>query len=159
MGELIVSAAQLAARSAALPCELPDGPRIVLGVDSSPGAARAVVVCARLARNLGATVIAVHATLSSTDAPTPDLLQRWCRPLRDLGVAFYGVAADDDAMPLLCEIADIVDAEFIVVGGTGRGELREFLFGGVGFELAHHGNRPVLIVPASNRRQVRPPAP
>lgn len=122
--------------------------RIVVGVDGSAGSARAVALAARLAVDLDAEVIAVHATRSSpADRPTSQHLQVWCASLAEAGVSTQTVVEDDDAVRLLYRIAEIEDAYLIVVGSTERSELGEFLGGGVAIELAHHGNRPLVIAP------------
>ncbi|MDQ6615737.1 MAG: universal stress protein [Actinomycetota bacterium] len=123
---------------------------IVVGVDGSEGASRAVALAVRLAVDLVAEVIVVHGTLSSPEGrPTEEQLARWCRPLSEAGVATRTVVEADDAVRLLHRVGEIEDAYAIVVGSSGRSELREFVIGGVAIELAHHGNRPLMIAPTA----------
>jgi len=120
----------------------------VVGLDSSEGSVRASRMAARLAVDLGAQVVAVHATLSSSGGrPGREQLSCWCRPLTEAGVLERTVVQDDTAVRLLHRVAEIENAYLIVVGSSERSELGEFLTGSVVADLAHHGNRPLVIVP------------
>ncbi len=124
---------------------------IVVGVDGSEGASQAVLLAVRLAVDLDAEVIVVHGTLSSPGGwPTEELFARWCKPLTDAGVSTRTVIEADDAVRLLHRVGEIEDAYMIVVGASGRSELREFVGGGVAIELAHHGDRPLMIAPTAD---------
>jgi nucleotide-binding universal stress UspA family protein len=49
----------------------------------------------------------------------------------------------------LLAVADEVDAEVIVAGSRGFGEMKALLLGSTSQALAHHSRRPLLIVPAA----------
>jgi len=120
--------------------------RIVVGVDGSDGAMRAVMWSARLARATGAEVVAAHAIESpvfldgfplvtgtfpteSWDVAwkewrehTRDLLeQRWCRPLAAARVRYRAelIAGGPKA---LIEFAGSEEADVIVVGDAAEGD-------------------------------------
>ena len=126
--------------------------RIVVGVDASRGSSSAVRLAARLAADLDAQVIVVHANRSSPEGPPSNTdLRRWESPLVEAGVvAVRTVVENDDAVRLLFRIAEEEDAYLIVVGPTRRGELREFVLGSVAMELVHHGRRPIVIAPTEH---------
>ena len=130
---------------------------IVVGVDGSEGSSRATAVAERLAVDLNAEVVVAHGGRSSAgDPPTREQLARWCQPFTDAGVRMRIVVEDDDAARRLQRLASMYDAYLIVVGSTGRSELREFILGSVAVELAHHGNRPLVIVPTADSEIATP---
>jgi nucleotide-binding universal stress UspA family protein len=143
--------------------------RIVLALDESEHAARALEWCAENAGALDAEIVVVHA-LDSTYifgfgsplalAPPPppypqeriehfrDIVARdWCKPLADAGVAFRVVVAEGRPADLVREIAKAEDAELVVCGRRGRGGVAEFILGSVSHELSHRLDVPLVIVP------------
>jgi nucleotide-binding universal stress UspA family protein len=147
--------------------------RIVVGVDGSDHAMRAVVWSARLARATGAEVIAAHAIESpvfldgfplvtgtipaeSWDVAwkewrehTRELLeQRWCRPLAAARVRYRAdlIAGGPKA---LIEFAGSEEADVIVVGRRGRGGFAELVLGSFSHHLVHHSHTPVIVVPSA----------
>jgi nucleotide-binding universal stress UspA family protein len=140
--------------------------RIVVAIDGSESASRAVQWCAEHAGALGAEVVAVHALQvplyagsSFAYLPLPplteeqrdeivDLARRdWCGSLDERGVAFRVVLAEGAPADVVLRVADAEDAELIVTGRRGRGGFSELLLGSVSHALAHHARRPLLIVP------------
>jgi nucleotide-binding universal stress UspA family protein len=133
--------------------------RIVVGVDGSTGARRALAWAVDEAERRGATVEAVHAWEPPLAVATP------------LGVAPVDLHQDDlgtemEAMRAL--VADVApaaeltfgagspagalleagrDADLIVVGSRGRGGFAGLLLGSVSQQVAHHSPVPVVIVP------------
>lgn len=145
--------------------------RIVVGVDGSEGAARAVVWAARLARTTGAEVVAAHAIetplfldgyplVAGTIPHEPwdvawkewrehehELLeQRWCRPLAEAGVNYRAETIAGGPKALI-ELAESEDADAIVAGRRGRGGFAELVLGSFSHHLVHHSRRPVIVVP------------
>jgi nucleotide-binding universal stress UspA family protein len=145
--------------------------RIVVGVDGSGGAARAVAWSARLARATGAEVVAVHAIgtpIFLDGYPfgagwVPDdrwlvawkewrertheiLEQQWCRALAQAGV-HYRAETIEGGPKALIDLADADDADAIVVGRRGRGGFAELVLGSFSHHLVHHSRRPVVVVP------------
>jgi nucleotide-binding universal stress UspA family protein len=145
-------------------------PRIVVGIDGSEHAAAALVTAIRLARALGAEVVAVHAI------PPPALSeyrygmlpieldpawreeihrqfeQEWCRPLEEAGVRYRALERDGWPAAVLREVAEAEDADLVVVGRRGRGRVTELLLGSVSHELSHTCRRPVLLVTGPRER-------
>jgi nucleotide-binding universal stress UspA family protein len=147
--------------------------RIVVGVDGSDGAMRAVTWSARLARAIGAEVVAAYAiespvfledfplvtgpfTTESWDVAwkewlehTRELLeQRWCRPLAAAGVRYRAEMITGGSKALI-EFATSQEADLIVVGRRGRGGFAELVLGSFSHHLVHHSHTPVLVVPSA----------
>jgi nucleotide-binding universal stress UspA family protein len=140
--------------------------RIVIGLDGSDGARRALDVAVRLARPLGSEVIAVgavepptafYATDLASPAPTapppePDMdqaqadLERDCAPLREAGIGYRAVTRLAHPAAALIEVANEEHADLLVVGRRGLGSVTELLLGSVSHELSHKSPVPVLIV-------------
>jgi nucleotide-binding universal stress UspA family protein len=139
---------------------------IVVAVDGSESAARAVRWVAEHARPLGADVVAVHVLEEPVYAVPPmaavslgplppqvrteirDTLERdWCAPLRDAGVAYKAVLVDGPPAAAIIRLAQDESADLVVVGRRGRGGFAELLLGSVSHQLAHHVGRPLVIIP------------
>jgi nucleotide-binding universal stress UspA family protein len=142
------------------------GTKIVVGVDGSDPARRAVEWCAAHAEALGAEVVVVHAIEVPTyigigppyiwlKTPTAeqrearhDLVARdWCKPLANAGVPFRVVITDGDPAPALMETAEHEDAALVVTGRRGHGGFRKLVLGSTSHHLSHHLHRPLVIVP------------
>jgi nucleotide-binding universal stress UspA family protein len=143
--------------------------RIVLGMDESEHAARAMRWCADHAGALDAEVVVVHALdiayvfgfgspLGLAPPPPPysaeriaefrDIIARdWCKPLADAGVTFRVVVTEARPADLVWRTAKAEGAELIVCGRRGRGGVAEFILGSVSHELSHHVDVPLVIVP------------
>jgi len=143
--------------------------RIVVGVDGSDGATRALEVAARLAMGLGAELLVVniahHHGLSNdalaafTRAESGSLAElmeslaaqnatRAQDRARELGVPEVAVEIRiGDAAEALLEIADERDAAMIVVGKRGTGRLAGMLLGSVSQKLVSLASRVVIVVP------------
>lgn len=138
---------------------------IVLGMDGSDGAARAMEWTIPIARALDAEVIALYvfefpvfpvaplaipAVLEDEDlrkATQVALEGEWCRPLQEAKVTYHPRLVDGSPAHMLDTIAVSEGATMIVVGARGRGGFRELLLGSVGHSLTHHARVPVVIVP------------
>jgi nucleotide-binding universal stress UspA family protein len=143
--------------------------RIVVAVDESEHAARAMKWCADHAAALDAEVVVVHALdiayvfgfgspLALAPPPPPyseerieefrDIIARdWCKPRAAAGVGFRVVVADGRPAALVRQIAKAESAELVVCGRRGRGGVAEFILGSVSHELSHHVDVPLVIVP------------
>ncbi|HLG00497.1 MAG TPA: universal stress protein [Acidimicrobiia bacterium] len=145
-------------------------PLIVLGLDGSEGAARALEWCRENATKLGAEVLAVHAyslaafTLPYYDIPSmaeaaEDAREELARLLdtewtaRLEGVPHRTAFVEGPTARCLLELAEKEGAAMIVVGSRGRGGFAELLLGSVSHHLAHHAPCAVLIVPGDRRRE------
>ena len=139
--------------------------RIVVGIDGSAGATRAVQWAISLAKRTGAEIVAVHSGQAIVNevaaygfvAPVavPDwqdevrhlFEDEWCLALRRSGVPFRTVFDEGPAGPRLVEIAEREGAGMIVTGTRGLGALREALLGSVSHYVAQHADVPVVVVP------------
>ncbi len=140
--------------------------KIVVGIDGSDHAKRAVDWCAAHAGAFDAEVVAVH--VIDTPAylggrtpyvwmsfPTPeqreewrDLAEReWCKPLADAGAPFRVVLMDGEPAAALIQAASNEDAALVVTGRRGLGGFKELLLGSTTHHLSHHLDRPLVIVP------------
>ena len=133
---------------------------IVVGSDGSPASAGAVSAAAELAADTGAKVhmvvaCAVPVVAAGMDVvPVPShhevraasamALESHAEQLRRLGVETEIHVCDGSAATVLCDVAEAVDADVIVVGnrrmqGAGR------LLGSVANKVAHHAPCSVFI--------------
>ncbi|MFP4312599.1 MAG: universal stress protein [Nitriliruptoraceae bacterium] len=133
---------------------------IVVGVDGSPDAHRALCVAADLAVRSHARIIAVHAASGDalTDASVapltidrrnlPDLLEGWCEPLHERGLEDHeSVVVEADPRRALLEVAEERDADLVVVGSRGLGPISRLLLGSVSSSVLQHSPTPVTVVP------------
>lgn len=146
--------------------------RIVVGIDGSGGANRAVSWAINLARRTGAEIVAVHVgqlPLKNVPAygfvaplPLPDwqddvraqFEEEWCLPLRRSGVRYRPVFEEGSPGPRLVAIADREGAGLIVTGSRGFGPLREVIVGSVSHYVVQHSDLPVVVVPPDRRVRV-----
>ena len=144
--------------------------RIVVGLDGSAGAGVAARWAAEAVRDSGGEVLAVHATGASpeliretfTDASyglglssgagTDELRhlldERWCRPLRAVGVRYRAIVSASDPAHALLDTARREEADAIVIGHQGDEGVLHQLFRGLSDHLIEHARRPVIVVPS-----------
>ena len=132
---------------------------VVVGVDGSANAQRALGVAAELARRLDVDLVVLHAlglmtVIEGRHVPSEghrDDIERllrteWCRPLQhDRSLRWraeivYGSPAD----VLLNQGTDL-DASLVVVGSRGIGD--ELALGSTSHHVVHHCDRAVGVVP------------
>ena len=140
--------------------------KIVVGVDGSDQAGRAVAWCARHAAALDAEVIVVHAidlpmlvTPMTSLVPVAQFTEvdrdqiremvttEWRAPLEKAGVPFRVVLTESNAAVTIMATADKEDADLVVTGRRGRGGFAELVLGSTTYALTHHLQRPFLIIP------------
>lgn len=140
--------------------------RIVVGVDDSDQALRALRWARDEARLRGVTLEVVHAY------PPPELMlmpaavvlpsgteleEAATRVIDDAvdevggfeGIPLVRTARSGGAAGVLCHAAD--DAALVVVGTRGRGGFKELLLGSVSHQVATHATCPVVIVGGAAR--------
>src|SRR5437879_10797279 len=150
--------------------------RIVVGVDGSQGAVRALRWAIGLAAEEGAEIIAVYAlgpvedlARGTTNAVSAglgmsrsrfsswrnelrqELEQDWCAPLRAAGLPFRAHLEEASASVGLMAVADREDADLIVVGAHGHGGFEDRVLGSVSYKVSHRAHQPVVIVPPEAR--------
>lgn len=140
--------------------------KVVVGVDGSEDAGRAVEWCARYAAVLDAEVVAVHAvdmpvlvSPMTTAIPIPQFSEvdlehlekivtaEWCAPLAEANATFRVVLMQVDPALAIMQTAKAENADLVVTGRRGRGGFAELVLGSTTYALTHHLNRPLVIVP------------
>jgi len=163
-------------RVARTPAAQPSLAPIVIGLDFSDASFRAMEAGVRLARQLGTSLVLVHAT---TVVDTPGLLtapalgapgldvshpgtvtDAWIQPAPQAAtwaarVRAHGLEAQTVERPgrpaeLIVDEARARGAQLIVVGSRGRTGLKEFVLGSVAQHVVAHAPCPVLVVPATS---------
>lgn len=148
--------------------------RIVIGIDGSAGANRALQWAINQARRTGAEIVAAHIAQPLASqvvasygfvAPIaiPDWLdevrglfeQEWCLPLRRAGIPFRAIFEEGNPGPGLIEIAEREGAGLIVTGTRGLGAFREVILGSVSHYLVQHADVPVVVVPPDRKARVQ----
>jgi nucleotide-binding universal stress UspA family protein len=143
--------------------------KIVVGVDGSKAAGEALALSIQLARQTGAQIVAVFAVPPHSNAeflglaPMPGLQlnpefqaelesafkEEWCRPLAEAEVRYRTVFGHGRPAFVIDEVAQAEDADLVIVGRRGRGEIAELMLGSVSHELSHRCTKPVLLVSSS----------
>jgi nucleotide-binding universal stress UspA family protein len=151
--------------------------RIVVGIDGSAGANRALQWALSLARRTGAEIVAAYvaqpfdAQLVTTFGFVPPVAvagwadevralfeQEWCLPLIKAGVPFRTVFDQGNPGPGLVTIADREGAGLIVTGTRGLGPIGEVILGSVSHYLVQHADVPVVVVPSEHKVRATKPA-
>jgi nucleotide-binding universal stress UspA family protein len=170
-GLLLGSAAEHAARHAGCPVVIvPHGTsseveRLVVGVDGSPGAARALAWAVAEAARRSAT-LEVVAVLRPYDAPgpfggrfmqlaSPGSTARFRHAAEQhVAQAVASIDADVTVVPRVLEghpaqsLAEHAAEDLLVVGRRGREGFPGMLLGSIGRQVLHHAIGPVVVVPA-----------
>ncbi|MEO8697846.1 MAG: universal stress protein [Acidimicrobiales bacterium] len=143
---------------------------IISGVDRSRGSHDALAWSIELAREVGATVHAVHVEsrialwgLSAVQIDIDAYLEElkgflngvWTKPLRDADIPFYTQLVRGDPVTELLRIADSLDAFVIVAGRQKQASAHDHSIGGTAHKLINRANRPVTLVPPSPDQQPR----
>ena len=143
--------------------------RIVVGVDGSAQSAAAVEWAVRLAKGMRSQITAVFAIhmpiyfASEYGAPfqfdqqwrddmKEEFENKWCKPLIVSGVRYRTVMEDGRPASVIDAVADRENADLVVVGRRGRGDVAELVLGSVSHELVLNSKRPILVIsPEKNR--------
>jgi len=137
------------------PAKPPAVRTLAVGFDGSVDAEAALRWGARLARQLGAEVVAVHAVglLEHTrPAAGVEALEATVRRIgaeelvapREIGWR----VADGDPVSVLLRVGADLGADLLVVGSRGQGAHPGLLLGSTSLELAEHAEVPLLVVPS-----------
>jgi nucleotide-binding universal stress UspA family protein len=135
---------------------------IVVGVDGSAGAGRALQWAVDQARATGADLVAVHVLTYSAEfnrdasigvvVPWRQRLRHhladWTAPARASGVAVRTrlVEADTTAGGLV-DAADAEGADLIVLGSHSHGGLADRILRATTYHVTHQAHQPVVVVP------------
>ena len=133
--------------------------RIVVGIDGSRGAGRALAFAGELARAIDAELIVASAVSPSDlvqghgEEPHTGfdehrrLVLEWTEPLRESDIDHEVVVVDGDARTALLELSAERGADLLVVGSRGLGPVGRLLLGSVASSLVKHAWLPVMVVP------------
>jgi len=140
--------------------------KIVVGVDGSEPAHRAVEWCATYAAALDAEVVVVHAidmpvylstvgTSQPIPRPSPEyraelgeyVTNVWCAPLANANVPYRVLVVDENPAPAIMQAAKMEQADLVVTGRRGRGGFADLVLGSTSYTLTHHLDRPLVLVP------------
>ncbi len=143
---------------------------VLVATDFSEGGKRAFEAGLRLAQDLGAGIVLVHAfqphILTRTTTPVPreealarvegevdldaamQLTTKWAAKARREGLDVETVARESEPVDLILEAAEEHGASVIVVGTHGRTGLKRLIMGSVAEGVVRRSDRPVLIVPS-----------
>jgi nucleotide-binding universal stress UspA family protein len=137
--------------------------KIVVGVDDSPAGVEALRTAIEYAQKLGAEVDAIFvshvpATVLAAMGGVPSVgedfaatqrQQVWARmrTVMDASpVTVHGIDLEGYPPDVLVAHADAVDADLVVVGTRGRGELASLLLGSTSHRVVNHAPCNVLVV-------------
>ena len=140
---------------------------MIVGVDGSAPAGHAVEWCAKYGAALGAEVVVVYAfEAPSYDSvamrhyfPIPLFTEEdrarlrehverdWCSRLNAASVPHRVEVLEGQPAKVILKTAAAEDADLVVVGRRGLGNVAERLLGSTSYQLAHHLDRPLVIVP------------
>lgn len=136
------------------------GAGLLVGVDGSTGASRAVRWAAAVARAARRPVVAVHAFEPGVPDLTPEegesllgearlrLDEEWVAPLRARGVGHRTVVEPGDPRDVLPRVADAERPAGVVVGSRGLGPISQRLLGSVTHHLLRTLAWPTVVIPA-----------
>lgn len=136
---------------------------IVVGLDGSNGAQRALEWASARALEAGSAIVGVHVLTYSKefagDLSTKtwttwrrnlerDLAGPWTASARDAGVHIETTMVEADRPDEgILRVAREHRAGLIVLGAHGRGALGDRLLGGTTYKVAHRAHTPVVIIP------------
>jgi nucleotide-binding universal stress UspA family protein len=132
---------------------------VIVGVDGSANAQRALALAAGLARQFEVDLVVLHAVglmsvIEGQHVPSEgrrDQLERmldeeWCAPLREhQDLQWESHLVDGSPADVLLKAGSELQASFVVVGTRGIGQ--EQLLGSTSHHVVHHCDRPVVVVP------------
>jgi nucleotide-binding universal stress UspA family protein len=138
---------------------------VVVGLDGSDEAARALQWTIEIASDLRAEVVVVHALETqflayySLEAGVPHQLherwqeeikqafeEEWTSPLKGSGLPHRTLLREGRPATVISEAAEQLGADFVVVGRRGRGDVTRLLLGSVSSELTQDCPVPVVVI-------------
>ncbi len=133
---------------------------ILVAIDGSEAAARALAMAANLAAKLSARMTIAHVLPTYEGPPDSNFepferaAEAYAQQLLTSGIRSSGLPVDrvetavlrGDSASAVADCADRVKADLVVVGSRGRGTVTRMLMGSVSDRLVHICNLPVLVV-------------
>ena len=138
---------------------------VVVGVDGSANAQRAMHVAARQAARTQRPLVVVHAVgltevIGGEHVPAhehrPEIAREvieWCSTLEGECNEVESLVLDGSPVDVLLRAATDLDASLIVVGRRGAGGRPELRLGSTAHQVIEHAHCPVLVVPADHTPQ------
>jgi nucleotide-binding universal stress UspA family protein len=136
---------------------------ILVGVDGSAGATRALEWAAARAGESGASLLAVHVLTYSAELRRDLSLETvttwrrhldeqlrgaWTEPTRRAGTTIRTDLVEDESVAAgLLHAADRPEDDLVVLGAKGHGTFAERLLGATTYKVSHAARTPVVIVP------------
>ena len=137
---------------------------VVVGIDGSADARRAMCLAAEYALALRSDLVIVHAVgltevvdgrrvvAEGHGAEIAAQFATWCDAVRECGLEEWTPVLDDGApVDTILRVAEDVDAALVVVGRQGSGKRPELLLGSTAHQIAENSPRPVMVVPPIGR--------
>ncbi|MEX2550506.1 MAG: universal stress protein [Nitriliruptoraceae bacterium] len=137
---------------------------LVVGLDGSEQASRALAFAGDLAEQTGSRVVVAHAAERGTSIEASEFhltpvatgvqeeVERWCAQLHQRGVDHDVAIKHGDPRTVLRQVVAEHDADLLIVGSHGATTVAHLMLGSVASSLARHCEVPVTIVPHVSRR-------
>ena len=135
--------------------------RIVVGIDGSDHAFHALEYAAKIAQRFGASLRLVYAFPETSEllgSPTYDnlltrrmakgqsVLDEARQQIADFNLDVHEELLEGPAAEAILKVAGVREADLIVVGTRGLGQLAGLLLGSVSSKVARHARCPVMLV-------------
>lgn len=140
-----------------------DGP-VVVGIDGSPDARRALRLAGEIARGLRTQLVVVHAVDPTTPigerqvgsdghhAETAAAFGSWCEALEEIGIdEWEPELRHGEPAEMILRVAHDVRAALVVIGRHGAGRRPELVLGSTAHQVAERSPCPTLIIPPVGR--------
>ena len=147
--------------------EVPRVGPVVVGIDGSANAQRALLLAGRHAKSTGANLLVVHALgltemIDGEHVPTFDhqeeiaeLVDTWCDALRQDGLDDFEIRlVHGPPVDAMLRTAHEDNASVIIVGRRGAGNRPELRLGSTAHQIVEHSHCPVLVIPPIGRSTV-----
>ncbi|MCA1831867.1 MAG: universal stress protein, partial [Actinobacteria bacterium] len=115
--------------------------RIIATTDGSERAGRAVTFASQMAQCFGADLTLIHVRKPGAAYPEPAI-----RAQAEQAKASVEIVEAEKPAEAICETAEDLDADAIVIGNYGMSDRKEFLLGNVPNRVSHQAQCTVIIV-------------
>ncbi|MBP7929118.1 MAG: universal stress protein [Acidimicrobiia bacterium] len=134
---------------------------ILVAVDGSPPASRALEWANDLAAQLDGTLVALHVfeplmSMGNGDGPVDlaslyDAAQQrlegeWTAPLRERGTTYRTIITEGRPVDAIADTAESVGADLIALGARSMSVVRQTLLGSTALRLPQETTRPVVVI-------------